>query len=291
MTANYFGIHVPSPLEFKEDAYFANAVKTLLGFLLPSFGVAPSSVARLWSIFENSRSIDHWVESAHAYLAPLLDEDQVRCSFEERASRIAAYVKPYLGQTLLDFGCGDGKIANAVASSSRTSIQMTDVRYDDNLRYVPIPFTLFKEDQELPLPQGAFDSILLVSVLHHCVDPLDTMREVRRLLAKGGNVLVIESVYDVDLTPAHLEDGQLGVESFLSLPPTKQLAANVFFEYLFHRIVTFPGEVHLPLSYLPMTSWVSWFAKLGWRAEMKPVGITHRAGPLFHCFYLLRSNQ
>jgi len=44
---------------------------------------------------------------------------------------------------------------------------------------------------ELCLPEGRYDAIVMNHVIEHAVDPLGLLRECRRLLARGGQLIVV----------------------------------------------------------------------------------------------------
>jgi ubiquinone/menaquinone biosynthesis C-methylase UbiE len=50
--------------------------------------------------------------------------------------------------------------------------------------------------RKLELPDGRFDQVLIFGLLHHLSDEIvtDVLRECRRLLVKGGRLLVIEDI-------------------------------------------------------------------------------------------------
>ncbi len=116
-----------------------------------------------------------------------------------RGKDYAAFFLSHLktGMTLLDVGCGPGSItldlAEAVAPgeavgvdiaesevekarSAATSRGLTNVRFEVASAY------------QLQFPEASFDAVFSHTMLEHLRDPLAALREMRRVLRKGGVV-------------------------------------------------------------------------------------------------------
>lgn len=108
-----------------------------------------------------------------------------------RIRRLAGYLSPLIprGASLLDIGCGDGKLARGIASTRRDiAVQGVDVVLR---RTSEIPTQIY-EGRRVPYPDGAFDISMLIDVLHHAEDPTHLLREASRV-SRGG-VLVKDHV-------------------------------------------------------------------------------------------------
>jgi len=80
--------------------------------------------------------------------------------------------------TVLDVGCGDGKIASRLQEHlPGLSVEGVDIlpRADAH-----IPVTVF-DGKTLPTESKCFDHVLLVDVLHHTSDPMVLLREAARV--------------------------------------------------------------------------------------------------------------
>jgi SAM-dependent methyltransferase len=86
------------------------------------------------------------------------------------------------GLSVLDVGCGSGQIAaNLGRRLNQAQIEGVDVLVRPNT-YIPVrPF----DGQQLPFPDGSFDYVLLVDVLHHTLDPQEVLRECLRVSRRG----------------------------------------------------------------------------------------------------------
>jgi SAM-dependent methyltransferase len=163
-------------------------------------------------------------------------------------SRRARVLSGHLAQVIppharvLDVGCGDGLLAAQVARR-RPDIRLSgiDVAVRPNT-HVPVePF----DGEVLPYPDGSFDVVLFVDVLHHTADPMALLREARRVAGRG---IVIK---DHTLT---------GVFAGTTLR-------------FMDRVANTRHGVTLPFNYWPRQRWDAAFAELGltvgvWRSRL-----------------------
>jgi SAM-dependent methyltransferase len=85
------------------------------------------------------------------------------------------------GYRVLDVGCGPKPYYPFFADRARKYVGV-DV--------VPQPAAeLVGRVEELPVEDGAFDLVLCTQVLEHCDDPVQAVKELRRVTAPGGRVL------------------------------------------------------------------------------------------------------
>ena len=100
-----------------------------------------------------------------------------------RTRRVAAALVDLLAQrddcdSLLDVGCGDGRIALAVADALGISrVEGVDVQLPGR---VAVPAQRY-DGRALPFADGAFDAVLLSDVLHHATQPDELLRECLRV--------------------------------------------------------------------------------------------------------------
>lgn len=91
---------------------------------------------------------------------------------------------------VLDLGAGEGYVGEAVARDTGASVVLADV-IDFNQTELPL---VRYGGQRLPFAAGAFDTTLLVFVLHHSDDPSEVLAEAKRVTS--GRVVVLESVVE-----------------------------------------------------------------------------------------------
>jgi SAM-dependent methyltransferase len=102
---------------------------------------------------------------------------------------------------LMDAGCGDGRTLPLLAETFKPN-RIIAVDYDPSAvartqavgATMHVPVTCVTADVcHLPLEGGAVNLIYCHQLLHHAVDPMAALRELRRVLAPGGLLLVSES--------------------------------------------------------------------------------------------------
>ena len=101
------------------------------------------------------------------------------------------------GKRLLEIGAGSGNIVNVLRtnykecvateiSSPRVSALKTNFSDDPKVQILPHNI----ESENLPFPAEYFDTILLIDVIEHLIDPIPALIEIYRVLKHGGKLLV-----------------------------------------------------------------------------------------------------
>src|SRR5271169_3958306 len=95
--------------------------------------------------------------------------------------------------TILEVGCGDGSFTRSLAEHSPrvTAVDISASQIERNARARPeIKFLQHDVAQALPFADEAFDVIWCSEVLEHLFGPGFALREMQRVLARGGRLLV-----------------------------------------------------------------------------------------------------
>lgn len=149
--------------------------------------------------------------------------------YSRRMERLKELLLPLLqkNQTILDLGCGDGKIDSLLLKEKDVSIKGIDVLVR------PQTYIEVKEydGKHIPFPDNSFDTVMAIDVLHHTDVPADVFAEMVRTSKK---YIVIKD---------HIRTGLL---SYLKL-----------------RAMDYVGNAHyhvrLPYHYLKESEWLSMF--------------------------------
>ncbi|HYE57687.1 MAG TPA: glycosyltransferase 87 family protein, partial [Rhodothermales bacterium] len=108
-----------------------------------------------------------------------------------RARTKVRHLRPALRQLpdhrVLDLGAGEGYVGDVLAGLG-ARVTLTDV-----VRSARAPLPFVQVGPGLPFATGAFDTVLLVFVLHHAADTEGLLHEALRA---GHRVVVLESVYE-----------------------------------------------------------------------------------------------
>src|SRR5262245_49108904 len=116
---------------------------------------------------------------------------------QRTATREGAFLLPHLraGMHVLDCGCGPGSVtlglAHAVAPGSAIGIdlearQVAAARALATQQGVANVTFGVASIYALPFPEGTFDAVFADNVLWHLREPLAALREMRRVLRRGG---------------------------------------------------------------------------------------------------------
>ena len=93
---------------------------------------------------------------------------------------------------LLDAGGGTGRVAAALDGMADQivvadiSLGMLRQARGKGLTAVSVPA------ERLPFPNGTFERVIMVDALHHVADQAGTARELWRVLAPGGRLVIVE---------------------------------------------------------------------------------------------------
>lgn len=134
-------------------------------------------------------------------------ESVLRSHRRRTAQDSAGYLLPQLrpGLSLLDIGCGPGTITVDLATrvapgGSVTAVELTDdaldlAREEARRRDVSNVSFVTSDVHALDFPDDTFDVVHAHQVLQHVADPVQALREMRRVCVPGGVVAVRDADY------------------------------------------------------------------------------------------------
>jgi len=103
-----------------------------------------------------------------------------------RRYRLYPKLNQYLRGQTLDVGCGLGDMLRFRENTVGVDINQLNVQYCTSMG---LDAHLMEPDV-LPFPDGSFDSVLLDNVLEHIAKPGALLKEIRRVLKPGGNLVI-----------------------------------------------------------------------------------------------------
>lgn len=129
--------------------------------------------------------VEHYKASPEAYVIYLLHVATYR--FAEQFTR---------GKRVLDYGCGSGFGAAQIAQSA-AHVVAVDVAEDavayarDRFAGGNLEFLSIDPTAPLPFDDASFDVVLSFQVLEHVLDTRNYLSEIRRILAPGGQLVLV----------------------------------------------------------------------------------------------------
>ena len=111
---------------------------------------------------------------------------------EPLAARFADLAGVRYGQRVLDVGCGPGaltaELVNRVGAESASAVEPSASFAAAARKRLPGVGVLRSAAEQLPFPGGTFDAALAQLVVHFMTDPVQGLREMRRVTRPGGIV-------------------------------------------------------------------------------------------------------
>ena len=121
-------------------------------------------------------------------------------SYHEAALEIAGEV--FQGRSVLDAGCGDGRLTREVALRGAAEVVGIDIS-DVALRFaqrrasgLDTPVSFQRGDIEaIPTPEERFSVVFCCETIEHVLSPATAMGELRRVLVPGGTLILTTPNY------------------------------------------------------------------------------------------------
>jgi ArsR family transcriptional regulator len=134
---------------------------------------------------------------------------------------------------LLDIGCGQGRILKLLASRAHRSVGV-DIDSDARrlaraeLLLAGTPNTTLRQGDmvSLPFDDNEFDTVILDDVLHAAKNPAAAVLEAKRLVKKGGRVLLLSAVRDADAAETQAQFANLAADANLRIASPRAIPAK-----------------------------------------------------------------
>lgn len=223
-----------------------------------------------------------------------------------RADLLFSYISPNLPKGLdkgsyrvLDVGTGPGKVGKKFHEEG-FDVQLQDVKGDGSEKRAPdviqlveagkLSYDLDANDVSLRYRDHTYDLTLLMTVLHHCDNPKQVLKEAIRVTKRKGRIAILESTYDVERheLPAEIyaEHPEL-YDAFFGLGKEGQKKYGTFLDWFLNKM-SFKNNANVPCNFNSPSGWEKIFHESGLRViEKKVVGVDQMVTPEFHIFYML----
>lgn len=282
MKNNIFGQEIPEIKELLKDRKVKIYVE---GFLLKILNYLEvenpkSLIKKVMEEASNYKNLKDYEKKIHL----IFDKNKITQSIPNklmnRSEIIFDQIKSFLkGYDIFDFGCGDGKVGELISKEQSRHVLLSDIYENGNIKNIGLPFIKIKQNQKIPFPDKSFDTILLLTVLHHSDNPFKVIKEAKRITRKGGKIIVLESVY--------------GVKDYGNLTNEQQRLVNIFFDHFYNRIIHFnnfkENKVNVPFNFKTPEDWKKFFRKLNLSIEkMVFLGFDQPIVPEYHVLYVMK---
>ena len=120
-----------------------------------------------------------------------MPDDPEPWAWEERRALLLAEARA--GERVLDLGCGAGRFVAVLreAGAEPVGVELAEAALERARRNVPgADLRLLAPDGSIPLGHGEVDLVWCSEVLEHVPDTVALLTEVRRVLRRGGRLLV-----------------------------------------------------------------------------------------------------
>jgi SAM-dependent methyltransferase len=279
----FWKLEIPTPQSVVQNKGLKPYIDALLSSVLSLTGADENAIERFKALAKD-KAIEDRDDTRVAYERDLkagligrTNQTRLREAVYRRAVKIKTEIEPFLeGDSLLDIGCGNGMVATLLRGRFR-EIQLLDV-----VQYLPpelgLPFKLYKEGESLPVDKS-YDTVLLLTVLHHAVDPVELLKLAWGVTRK--KLIIIESVVGIHNLPAG------ATYALVNFPDKDQIAYAAFVDWFYNRVLH--DDVPVPYNFTTPEKWISVFTehhmKLG---QVVHLGQDIDIAPEYHVLFVLQ---
>lgn len=157
-----------------------------------------------------------------------------------RADVIYENIKQWImGDRILDLGSGTGGIGEKIKTKMAKNVVLADT---NNFNKANLPFFQY-DGNKLPFQDNSFDTVILMAVLHHASNPINTLREAKRVASR---IIIIETIY--------------GGETACEL--RENLNRTIFLDWFYNRALL-NYDIDIPCNFATEQEWRTRFNNIG----------------------------
>lgn len=233
-------------------------LKSVFSHLGIANGTSGEIINKIFEVCASNRNMSE-VESDLRKLIKLHKlGEKVNEKLEVRSSQVYNQIKNYVkGKFVLDLGCGNGKVGEALNKDGFKVRLMDSVDYNKS----SLPLELYNGDK-IPAQTSSIDTTLLLMVLHHCDNPISVLEEAVRVTSK--RLIVIESIFISE----------------------EERRFNIFMDWFYNRIFSYEN-VNVPLNFRTPSEWEKLFLKYFKSVKSIDLGIDLPICPEHHWLFIL----
>ncbi len=165
------------------------------------------------------------------------------------------------GPLVADIGCGSGDLSEAIIQNipSVRKIIATDIKEYHKITNPLIEFKPQLQPDKIPIDSNVVDTAILIYVLHHVEERYqkNLLKELHRILKKGGKVIILEDTYSNTLQP---EYGRKLLKKFLKFDDKRKKEVLAFSDWLCNKVFE-KLNIAMPYTFKSMEEWEDYFNK------------------------------
>ena len=277
---NAWNHEIPPPEVAICNSRIRPQIENLLLRVADLLGLTPiaksDAVESAFRLAERVRDSYEFEQALKQKLVARSDLSHMHAAIRARSTTVFNEVsKQFVGTSLLDVGCGNGLVSE-LSKPNFAEIQLLDV-----MNYlseeVDLPFVNYEEGCTFPITK-TYDTVLLLTVLHHSSDPQLLLSEAWKATAK--RLIIIESVFGV-----HTPDPG-GHYDLVSFSESDQIAFAVVVDWLYNRVLN--DNIPVPYNFTTPDGWLAAFAERGMHVSaMHNLGQDIEIAPELHFMFVL----
>jgi ubiquinone/menaquinone biosynthesis C-methylase UbiE len=113
----------------------------------------------------------------------------LRPLYLSKARKVEAHARSFISGRVIDIGAGRCLIGKEIEKNNKnakvTSVDVIDLNETD------LKLILY-DGKTLPFPDNSFETSIIAYVLHHCEDPVEVLKEAKRVCK--GNIIIFEDI-------------------------------------------------------------------------------------------------
>lgn len=285
MEENFWGLKIPTPQSAVLNPQLKPYIDRLLTQMLSLCGLEEEAIRSFKELADHEARVNRY-DTRVAYerelkrgLTGMIRLTNLDAALDRRAEIIKTQIEPHLeGNSLLDIGCGNGMIANLISDRFK-EVQLVDV-----VDYLPrqlrrrLTFTKYEEGEPLPFDKP-FDTVLLLTVLHHSTNPRKLLKFAWSMTAR--KLIIIESVVGIYALVQHAK------YELVDSPLELQIGYAAFIDWFYNRVLH--TDVPVPYNFTTPETWKSHFEQKKMHLERTVhLGQDIDIGPEYHIMFVLQ---
>jgi SAM-dependent methyltransferase len=278
---NSWGLHIPTPQDIILSEHLATHIDVVLRAMMDAYGFLPSDIARFVSYAkkmartyrDDTLAFERTLKRGLVGLLPAGKEDEALAT---RANIIYQEIAQFCtGDSLLDIGCGNGRISNLARAKFQRILLLDVVTYVSSA--LGLPFSKYKETDPLPIAEK-YDTVLLLTVLHHSTKPESLLQLAWE--ATNKRLIIIESVVGVTRVHKNVQ------YDLANSPLNVQVAHAAFVDWFYNRVLH--NDVPVPYNFTTPEIWQTVFMNNNMSCKQTIyLGQDIAIGPEYHIMFVL----